>query len=856
MIADKEHILKGDDLWVPTVCAGCYNCCGIRVHRVNGKVVEVRGDPGADNSRGFICAKGIARALDPHHPSRVLKPLKRTNKDKGIGVDPGWTEITWEEALDTIVERMRKVRQEDPRKLVISHFDISGYKLSTAFAMAFGTVNFHWNRADYCGSASHPAWLITNGSLNSEIDFEHCRYIVLWGTQLGHIVNTIPLVSGAALARARREGRKLVVVDPFCSNAASKADEWLAIRPGTDGALALAMLGIMVGELGEYDAAFLKDQTNGPYLVKPDGHYMRDGSSGKPLLFDAGDGRWKPYDAEELLDPAIEGEYGVEGTKCKPAFQVLKDHLASVDVEAMARTCGIPLEQIRRVTKEFCEAAQIGATIDIEGRTLPLRPAAIDYKRGAAAHKGGLNSCFAIHLLNLLVGAVDVPGGQRGVNPRGPYWSAETSPDGLLVPSDIITKYNKPYPGRKAKAPESLDLQDLFPASLFTRGLYPMGIDDPAEFGIPYKPEILLHCRSNLMMNSHDPAAMAETLKRIPFQVSMCMFIDETAEFADIILPDSHDFERWDFFPANDPYAFVGPGPGNWYWLMRQPVVAPPDLVRPWMEVYLEIADRLGLLDEVYRIGNSIWVLNDENKVEGGRKYTIREIAERQARTIVGPLFRWESLRESSCMVSRKKTLEEAFPRMFFKSRVPVYLEYLLQHREDVKAVTEKLGLQWDLRPYSPVPVWIPCESLEPNEEYDLLATNCKVPTHQFSVTCENLWIDEIATANPYSYNIMIHTSAADRKGLRTGDLVTVESEYGSKVEGRLRVTELVHPECVNTCGTFGHWAKGLPIAKGKGVLHNRLLPKPSLERIDTLSGQVDHCVRVKVFKKGGRENA
>jgi molybdopterin-containing oxidoreductase family molybdopterin binding subunit len=249
-------------------------------------------------------------------------------------------------------------------------------------------------------------------------------------------------------------------------------------------------------------------------------------------------------------------------------------------------------------------------------------------------------------------------------------------------------------------------------------------------------------------------------------------------------------------------------------------------------------------------------VLNEDNKVEEGTKYTIREIAERQARTIVGPHFRWESLRESSCMVSRQKTLEEAFPRMFFRSRVPIYLEYLLQHREDVKAVTEKLGLEWDFRPYSPVPVWIPCESLEPDEDYDLLATNCKIPTHQFSVTCENLWIDEIATANPYSYNIMIHTSVADKKGLRTGDLVTVESKYGSKVEGRLRVTELVHPECVNTCGTFGHWAQGLPIARGKGVLHNQLLPKPSLERIDTLSGQVDHCVRVKIYKKGERENA
>jgi anaerobic selenocysteine-containing dehydrogenase len=855
MIQDSQYIRKGADVWVPTVCAGCYNCCAVRVHRVNGKIVEVVGDPHAENSKGYICAKGIARALDLHHPSRVLKPLKRTNPEKGIGVDPKWIEISWEEALEIITERLEKIRKEDPRKLILSHFDISGYKLSTAFGLAYGTVNFHWNRADYCGSASHPPWLITNGSLNSEIDFEHCQYVVLWGTQLGHVVNTIPLVSGPALADSRRKGSKLVVIDPFCSHAAAKADEWLAIKPGTDGALALAMLHIMVNELGVYDVTFLKHQTNGPYLIRPDGHYLRDEQTGKPLVWDLTDDKAKTYDATDLKDPAIEGDFHWAGGTYKPSFQMLKEHLGRIDAEEMARICTIRVDRIRKVTKEFCDAAKIGSTIEIDGYTLPLRPAAIDYKRGAAAHKGGFNSCFAVHLINILVGAIDVPGGQRGVNPKGPYWTAETGPDGLLAPSDIITKYNKPYPGRRAKIPESLDLQDLFPACLFTRGLYPWGIDSPEMFGIPYKAEAMLHCRSNLMMNSHDPRAMAETLKRIKFQVSMCMFIDETSEFADIILPDSHDFERWDMFPANDPYAFIAPGPGKWYWLMRQPVVEPPEGVRPWTEVYLELAGRLGLLEDMNRIGNDLWVIEDANKLESGKTYTIRDIAERQAKTIVGPDFQWDQLQESSCIVTREKNVEEAFPRIFFEAKVPIYLEYLLKHAKEVRGVTEQLGLEWDFTPYSPVPIWIPCEAHAEDMEYDLLSTNCKIPTHQFSVTCENMWIDEMAVDNPYSYNIMVHSSVADKKGLETGDLVTVESKYGH-FTGRLKVTELIHPECVGTCGTFGHWAKGMPIARNKGVLHNGLLPPPRLDRIDTLSGQVDHCVRVKIYKGGEQSHA
>lgn len=850
MLAEREMILPGDDVWIPTVCAGCYNCCGILAHRVHGRIVEIKGDPEAANSRGYICAKGLVRALDVHHPYRVTRPLKRTNPEKGIGVDPGWKEISWDEAMDLVVRELERIRAEDPRKLILSHFDIAGYRLSGAFGRAFGTVNMHWNRADYCGSASHPAWLITNGTLNSEVDFERCRYVVLWGTQLGHMANTLALTAAAGLAEGRRRGHKLVVVDPFCSHAASKADEWLPIKPGTDGALALAMLHVMVCELGVYDVSFLKHQTNGPYLVRSDGRYLRDGATGKPLVWDLKDGCAKPFSDATLADPAIEGKFSVAGETVCPAFQVLKDYLATIRPEEMARICTIPLERIRRITREFCTAASIGSTIQIDGHTLPLRPAGIDFKRGMAAHRGGWNSCFAIHMLNLLVGAVDVPGGQRGVNPVGPYWSAGVSEDGLIIPSDFIAKYNKPYPGRTAAPPQTLDLQELFPAALFTRGLYPLGIDEPEKYGIPYRPEMMIHCRTNHMMNSHDPAAMAETLKKLKFQLSISLFIDETTEFADVVLPDAHDLERWDMFPANDPYAFIAPGPGQWYFLLRQPVAEPPGDAAPWTQIYLELAERLGILEAVYRLGNAMWNLSEDCKLDPKRKYTMREIAELQARSIFGTDFDLGRFARSSCAVLRPKTVQEAFPRMFLPSRVPIYLEYLLGHKQDVQKALEQLGMQWDLSCYSPVPLWIPCEAHADDPEYDLIATNNKVPTHQFSTTTENLWIDEIAQANPYTYSVMIHTSAAQRRGLKSGDLVRVESRHGSYT-GRLQVTELVHPECVISSGTFGHWAKGLPISAGKGVNHNALLPKPTLDRIDILSGQIDMCVRVKVSKVG-----
>jgi len=841
-------MIEGRDAWVPTVCYGCYNACAIKVHRVEGKVVDIVGDPQSPNSRGFICAKGKARMLDLYDPDRVKVPLRRKNPKKGIGVDPQWEEISWEEALGIIVDRLRKIRSEDPRKLILSHFDLPCYRLSAAFAVAFGTTNFFWNRADYCGSSTHPVWLITNGSLNAEIDFDLCNYIVLWGNQIGFGVNTIPLAAANKVAAARSRGAKLVVVDPICTNAAAKADEWIPIRPGTDGALALSMLNLLLNEYGLYDRQFLKTHTNATYLIKPDGHYLRDPDSRKPLVLDLWDKKAKSYDDESVVEPAIEGTYEIMSLSCQPAFQKLKDHVKKFDPGWASKVTAVPERTIRQFAREFGEAARIGSTIEIDGVQLPYRPVGIDFKRGVGTHRGGGHTCLAIQLLNIVVGSLDVPGGQRGVNPVGPFWSAVKGKDGLVEPADYITKYNKPYPGSEVKLPQSLDLREIFPAALFSRSMYPYAIDHQDGFKIPYQPEMMFHCRTNLMMNSHSPEAMARTLKKIPFIVSFAIQLDETVEFADIVLPDAHDFERYDLFPSNDPYAFIIPGMGDWFWLMRQPVVTPAYQARPWGDVLLEIAERLGILGDLYDVGNVIFKIDAPYKLDPKGKYTIQEIAERQGKTIVGPEFSLDLFKESSCVITRKKTIQEAYPRPFLKAKVPIYYEYLLQAGEEVKGVMEKLGLPWCYEGYQPMPTYIACHvNEEESSEYDLLGANFKVPFHTFSISGQNLWINEISERHPYAYRVLIHTKAAEKRGIKDGDWVWVESRHG-KVKGRCRVTECIHPECVGIGGTFGHWAKKMPTAREKGAHYNALLPEVSLERIDTLNAGIDQCVRVKVY--------
>ncbi|MSO97861.1 MAG: molybdopterin-binding protein [Rhodospirillaceae bacterium] len=843
---DKDT--KTADAWVPSVCMGCYNCCGIKIRRSGGKIADVIGDPAAPNSKGHICAKGKARFLDLHDPKRLLKPMRRGNPNKGVGVDPQWQEISWDEALTEIAGRLKKIRAEDPRKLVIAHFDIPAYGISKAFGTAFGTPNMHWNRADYCGAAPHVAHLLLNGSFNGEVDFEKCNYMILWGTQLGALAETIPLHTAEVMADARARGARTVVIDPFCSNAAAKANQWVPLRPGTDGMLALAMLNVVCNELGTYDVDFLKNKTNSPYLIQDDGHYKRDLATNKPMVWDVAAGQAKPFDAAGVGDVALDGEYLVDNTLVRPAFAVLKKHLLQYTPEDAERITTVPAATVRQVARDFVAAAQIGSTITIDGHVLPFRPAAIHFKRGSGAHKGGSHTTMAIHLLNLMVGNLDVPGGQRGVNPIGPFWEPTADEDGMLVPAQYITKYYKPYPPRTPKIPETLDLNELFPSSLFTRGMFAWAIREPEKFGITYQPEMLLHCRTNLMMNSHNPEAMGGVLKKIKFQVSFATFVDETTEFADIVLPDSHDYERWDLFPANDPYAFIAPGPGEWYWLMRQAAVNPPGEARPWTNVYLDLAERIGILDELYKVGNSSWNIAERHKLDPTKHHTVKDIAERQAKSLLGDDFDVNSLKDTACMITRKKTTREAYPRAFMNMRVPIYLEHLIDTGEKLKVVTDKLGLRWDFKPYTPLLTYFACHSHEHTKEdpFDLFIVNFKVPFITFSVTSENLWIDELSRANPYTHNVMINRATAERKGIRDGDRILIESAI-SKGEGFVKVTELIHPECLGIPSTLGHWARAYSISKHKGTGFNNFLPAPDVEHIDTLSGQTDSCTRVRV---------
>ncbi len=834
----------GDDVWIPSVCRVCSNCCGIKVHRRNGVIVKIEGNPESPHNSGKMCAKGMANIMSYYDPARPKVPMVRTNPEKGPGIDPKWREVSWHEALDIVTVKIQAAVKDDPRKLVILRStgepDWVGSCIG-AFAKAVGTPNlaggpFFATHVDAC--------YLINGTMHVEIDLPRCRYLMLFGSQRGGVVNHDAMRAAREMADARERGMKLVVMDPICSPIASKADEWVPIRPGTDGALALSMLNVLVNELGIYDREFLRAHTNAAYLIGKDGRYLRDPASGKPLIWDEASERACPFD--EPASSALDGNFHFGNQSCRPAFSVLKEHLKHFTPEEAAAVTTVSPERIRRLAKEFGEAASIGSTVVIEGRELPYRPAcAFCDSRGLSSHQFGMWAAMNVHMLNLVVGALDVPGGSLSTNILGPGEKprVEESADGMVMatPGDV-----RPYPARRSQPPQTVNLRELLPLGR-AMGTVMMGLTLVRHpHLLPYQPEVLILNNFNMMMSGADPATLAQAIGKFPFVVFLGDKLCETAELADVLLPLLHPAERLDF-PMNSMRGWINGD--QWYFTLRQPVLPTESAAKHPAEVYLELAERLGVLDRWIPALNAGLGLKEDLRLETGRRYTTEEMIDRHIRSTLGAEHGLEELREKG-VIAFPRTLAERFPRALTKlPRVHVYFEFLPQAGRQFASLAAEAGLPVDTRGFQALPCWYPCAAQEQAPTgYDLSLVNYKLPFHSATMTQDNPWLAELADRHSYAYKFLINTKTAARKGIADGDQIIIQTAAGASAQGIAKTSDCIHPEAIGIASAFGHWGHTRITARHRGAHFNSLVPyKPS--QIDFMAGLMDACVRVKVSR-------
>ncbi len=889
------------DYWAYTYCAGCYGHCAVMIRVVDGVPVEIRGVPDTDQGgRGGLCGKGVATLLDFHDPNRIKYPLKRTGR-KGLGEDPKWVRISWEEAMETIAEKLKKVRAEDPRKVFWAFTPGHGTGMKATqstggFWTAFGSPNMCLGGPGcQCGAVAHHLGALHHASWDILPDYRYNNFLLRCGGNEGTGGGRIAMTSARQFADARARGQITWCLDPlgFVSSAA-KAQEWIPILPGTDAAVFLAIANIIMFEIKKFDVNYIKHYTNAPYIADAStGKFIR--KNGKPILYDLKDKKFKTYDDKTLTDPAIDGEFVYKEKdkeiKVKPCWEFIKAKVRQWTPERAEKESTVPAQKIREIAYKLVEEAKIGSTIMVDGVEVPYRPAGLCAYKGSQGHENGFHQHATMYLINQLLGNQDAAGGIKGEGTVRCFGHPETgkpkfypyaTTDGMLTP--YVWHTRTPWPPREVnmKGPSFISLLDLLADATFSP--YPYCEDWEEVWknaGWPYTPEIFFSYGGNIVRNLCNSRVASQVFKHVSFCFMFCTTINETAEaWADIVLPECHNYESLEAWTTMGFFFSYPIGMDDWCWHLRMPVIPPTYERRDGMDIFLDLSERVGFRD-VFNdwIDTYLGIREPKWEQDGAKDLGEKHITKRKF-PIVAPEERilWYDIVDRTMQYHMGKNIEwfiehgyitwkkdprECYWRWFLpdKPRVPVYYEHHLHTRPKLEQKAKELNWkistrQWVAEPDYFRPLMYETLPGEPEDwresEYNLITVTYRDVLHAHATSTENPWVDEMSKNNPYSYNWVMHHDMAKKKGIKDGDWIVVENLYGDKVAGRVKLSWLIHPHCIAAVG-LGNWAKGRPIARDKGIRYNELL-RGNARNFDSITGSFEDSARVKVYRVEGEE--
>lgn len=872
-----------EDKWVTSVCRQCRVFCPIRVHVVNGVAVKIDGNPDDPNTRGRICGKSQAGLMALYNPYRVKNPMIRTNPEKGIDVDPQWLEITWDEAIDTLVEKLQPVLEEEPdafefytsnftdeyaKKCMREYFNTFG--ISQGASITAGAIG--WQEG-ICGDAAHPATLRHFGGFVDATDYAYCNYAIFFGTNYFGSGKGWPTPTRAFL-NARERGMHVVVIDPVQNDLARMADEWIPIKAGTDQAFALAMAHAMVLEHGIYDEHAVKYNTNSPYLIGPDGMYVRSTEElyddpkrlnktfGKPLVWDPVDNKAKCFDDPTIQDFALQGDFEVDGVACQPGFQIYLNFLEQYTPEWAEPICGVPAETIRRIAKEFGEAACVGQTMtfddDPEGPyEVPYRPVGIVCHKGAQSHHHAMLICRAAYMILNLLGATNVVGSSRGS--EGVNFETPPGMDGVMEESREFSTYAFSWPPKKTKdvyffGPESLDMDILAKPEEHP--------EEAALYGDKLHRKVMYHQFRNPLKSRGNGKHVMAALKTVDFIWTVPLIYDEMTEMTDLLLPEGSYLER---------YACVTPGTrallGS-YWefddmfkpmisqfeALQQPVVEPVYNTRQLLDIMTEVAERMGYLDTWNAACNRALGISEEFALQPGVKYECSEMLDAHLKSKYDPDHGLEYFSTKGFFGKPATSRKAFYPYLRHpETRFPIYDEWWVWVREQYKADRAEHGLSPHTACYEDLialPEWHGTGPVDDApEEYDLHAVHYGNAFTAMCTPMEDPWRgDYMLKFAPSTLSIKVPRPAAEAKGLKTGDRVVVESQYGNTVEANVYVTECIRPDHVAITGGGPCFTVHSGPYSKNGTHFNTLLCDDTWAN-DPVTGNVDFSLKVKLTK-------
>lgn len=506
-------------------CTLCRSRCGTLNTVVQDQLVSVA--PDTDHPTGqAMCLKGRAAPELVHNPNRILTPMRRT-APKGA-VDPGWEAISWEEALDEITQKLSQIRTESgPEAVVFGVTTPSGTPLSDSidwierFVRAFGSPNIAYG-TEVCNWHKDHAHEFTYGCGIPVADYEQAELIMLWGH---NPVNTW-LAQAHAIANGRAKGAQLLVIDPRKTALAAQAECWLPVRPGTDAALALGLIRACIDQ-GGYDAAFIRQWTNAPLLVRSDtAHFVRaeeiDGGNADTgwVVWDTHNQRPVAYDTEQSTLPvaseqvALTGAYelslGGQTVVCHPVFELLQRQVAQYTPEVVAELTGVPAEALQQAAQLLSQS----------------RATAYHAWSGVAQSDQATQTERAIAILYALTGSFDKPGGNR-LYTKHPSRAV----NGLDLISDT----------QRAKA-LGRDERPLGPPA--TGWITALDMYQAILTAQPYRVRAFFGFGTNQLSSQADVDLGQAAFEQLEFHVHCDLYDTPTARYADIFLPVNTPWER------------------------------------------------------------------------------------------------------------------------------------------------------------------------------------------------------------------------------------------------------------------------------------------------------------------------
>jgi thiosulfate reductase / polysulfide reductase chain A len=640
---------------IPSACMMCPAGCGILAYLEYGKIIRIGGNPLDPNSRGRLCAKGIAGLNHLYNPDRIPSPMRRTGK-RGDG---RWRQISWEEALKEVASRLVELREgkQNYDFILRNTWDLASNELAGRFSSAFGSSTFHHAILESPNGAF--AVHDVSGYSMGVGDVANTRYILNFGGNPyeSHFLY-LPFIQRVIDARVNL-GAKLITFDVRISQTAGKSDEWFPLLPGTDGMVILAMANVIANE-GLWDRGFIEQWTNTP--------------------------------------PAT-----------------LLRHLNAYSPKRAEAVSGVRASDIRRIAVEFASS----------------KPSVAIGGGGTLKHVNGTSNQKGILLLNAMVGGL----GQKG---------------GLVFPQGYGLELPDPKPPRPHRMnPES-------------QGLFLRVSQDSQRLGV-----LLTHMDNPVYKGPHSKliSHVLQDESKVPFHVSIDPFLNESNQYADLVLPETSYLERWDLLSPP-------PMEGVPYVALRQPVSKPIDQALPFSQILIELAHRIGGgMERYFNFGRP--------------EHYIEAMINRIPRLVDSGGI--DFLMEKGIWVD-----PEAKPW------------YGVNGHPKLKTLSGKFEFGPILPAYAPIPHH---QQLKEGE-FHLVTFQWNV--HSYSQTANCKWLAEIVHRNP----LWISDEAAKKLRLASGDRVKITSSLGS-LETPVFITQGIHPRVVALSDNVGRWNYGR-VAQGK----------------------------------------